>query len=206
MTDSIVVEGISRFDNNMEAKITYAAFDSDNHVTRASRTLTYSDYTVPTFQLEVPLAFHNGNFDLLACITANSCLDGDLSSKIKVTVLDETTSIYEDGDHLVEFRVTDSMGKTSYLRTHVLVDSTLRSSAEDSPLQLKQTMVTLQVGASFDPTAYLVLQDGLDLTAENVNIQSTVDTAQAGDYEVTYRYANGQENAAATRLVVVVKG
>ena len=49
VTQSIVIERISNFLEKDTRIVTYAAFDRDNHVTRASREITYTDYDPPEF-------------------------------------------------------------------------------------------------------------------------------------------------------------
>ena len=45
VTDSIIVEAVSPFTGTGHRIVSYAAFDSDNHVTHAKRSIIYSDYT-----------------------------------------------------------------------------------------------------------------------------------------------------------------
>ena len=55
VTDSILIEGVTRFVSDNTVKVTYAAFDSQSHVTKATRSVRYTDYTSPRFTLSGPL-------------------------------------------------------------------------------------------------------------------------------------------------------
>ena len=48
ITDSLIVEGISRMHDG-SAKVSYVAFDSQNHLARAERTVRFTDYRQPVF-------------------------------------------------------------------------------------------------------------------------------------------------------------
>lgn len=45
VTASLLVEGISGRNDDGTVQVTYAAFDSNHHVTKATRAVRYTDYT-----------------------------------------------------------------------------------------------------------------------------------------------------------------
>ena len=47
VTASLLVEGVSGRNADGTVQVTYAAFDSDRHVTKATRAVRYTDYTPP---------------------------------------------------------------------------------------------------------------------------------------------------------------
>ena len=51
VTGSIIVENVSPFTGTGRRIVTYAAFDSDNHVTHEKRELEYTDYEASHFHL-----------------------------------------------------------------------------------------------------------------------------------------------------------
>ena len=55
VTDSLVIQGRSGLSADGTVQVTYAAFDSDRHVTKATRTVRYTDYHSPRFTLSQPL-------------------------------------------------------------------------------------------------------------------------------------------------------
>ena len=57
LTDQIFIESRSNFIEKGRFTVTFAVADSDNHVSKASREITYSDYHSPRFELSQPLKF-----------------------------------------------------------------------------------------------------------------------------------------------------
>ena len=51
MTGSILVEKLSDLYDGNRRLVTYAAFDSDDNVSKASREIVYTDYSSPRFSL-----------------------------------------------------------------------------------------------------------------------------------------------------------
>lgn len=202
VTDSILVEGVTRFVSDNTVKVTYAAFDSQSHVTKATRSVRYTDYTSPRFTLSGPLVFtESGVADLLQRVGAQDCIDGDLSGRVKVSSKDNGSLVSSIGSHAVEFRVTNSMGDTAYLTATVDV---VNGNANSAQITLSSYLVYLAQGEEFNPGAYVTSFVRGDKTytntADGVAIDSNVDPATPGTYEVTYTVDNSY-----TRLIVVVE-
>lgn len=60
VTASLLVEGVSGRNADGTVQVTYAAFDSDRHVTKATRAVRYTDYKPPRFALSQPLVCRVG--------------------------------------------------------------------------------------------------------------------------------------------------
>ena len=87
VTDSLVVQDLSEFDDEGKRTVHYAAVDDSGNVGYYSRVMQYTDYQEPVFALASPLRFPmNGKFNICQGITASSVLDGDLTNKIKYTL------------------------------------------------------------------------------------------------------------------------
>lgn len=86
VTDSILIEGISEFTPERTRIITYAAFDSDNNVTKFEREISYSDYTPPVITSNGITVFPIGTrtADFLAQFEATDSVDGDISESISI--------------------------------------------------------------------------------------------------------------------------
>ena len=89
VTSSLAVEHISNFVEKGRRKISIVAFDSDNHVTHAERELVYNDYTSPVFSLDRPLRFSLNADDLTEGLSAEDCLDGTITDRIRISYEDE---------------------------------------------------------------------------------------------------------------------
>ena len=198
VTDSLVVQEISGFDEENQRTVTYAAVDRSGNVGYSSRTITYTDYQAPVFAMSSPLRFPMGtSFNICEGLTASSSLDGDLTSNIKYT-LDRTVSNSAAGTYQAEFRVMDSAGRTSYLTTEIEVyDPT----AERINVTLNTYLLYLKVNDPFDPAGYYAGAD----RGDTLEIQSTVNTASAGTYYVDYIVSDAQsQSSGKSRMVVVV--
>lgn len=202
VTASVLVESVSRFVSGNTVKVTYAAFDAQNHVTKATRNVRYTDYTAPHFTLSGPLVFtESGVADLLDRVGAQDCMDGDLTNRVKVSSKDNGSLVSSIGSHAVEFRVTNSMGDTAYLPATVDV---VNGNVNSAQITLSDYLVYIPQDSDFSPGAYVKSFSRGDRvytdTADGVSIDSNVDPATPGVYEVTYTV-----DTSYTRLIVVVE-
>lgn len=198
VTDSLVVQEISEFDDEGVRTVRYAAVDDSGNVSYSSRPMTYSDYREPEFMLSEPLRFPMGGaFNVCQGISASSVLDGDLSNSIKYT-LDRAISTTAPGTYEVEFRVMDSAGRTSYLKTQIEVYDPTEERIE---VELSDYLVYVSQGASFKPDDYF---KGSSAEDGELDIMSKVDTSKAGAYYVDYTVTTKQLEGK-SRLVVVVR-
>ena len=197
VSDTLVVESMSEFTDEAKRTITYAAVDKSMNVGRAERTIVYEDYTPPTFHMTGSLCFAAGEkVDVSSKISADSVLDGDLTSNIKYT-LENTINTQVAGEYPIEFRVMDSAGNTVYLKTQISISD---KSYAGINVKLKDYLIYLPVGASFDPNEYY---DGADKDGI-LAIQSNVNTVEAGSYYVDY-IMNAGAVSGKSRLVVIVQ-
>lgn len=196
VTDSLLVEASTHFVSDATVEVTYAAFDSSGHVTKASRNVRYVDYSPPRFQFSGPMIFSEaGVSELLSFVGAHDCIDGDISSRVKVTAVEAGTLLSTPGEHLLEFRVTNSTGDTAYLKFPVEVVSGYGTAKQ---IPLKEYLVYIPVDSEFDAREYLEDEYADD---RDVEVESTVDTAEAGIYDVHYTLGGSS-----SRLIVVVEG
>lgn len=169
VTDRILVESISAITENHTAVITYAAFDSAGNVAKMSRTLQYTDYEPPVFGQKKALVLSAGSSaDVLNYLSATDKQDGDISNRIKGTLVSNTNSLSNIGMHEVEFRVTNSMGDTSYITLPVEV---YPAGSYSASVELKEYLVYIKKGTAFNPKDYLssVLAGGSRYSLQNQN-------------------------------------
>lgn len=219
VTASLIVESVRLLDADGTASVSYAAFDGAGNVTKATRQVQFIDYESPRFSLSAPLVFaQSSSVDALSYIHASDLLDGDITRRIRATVLTES-AVSGVGSHLVEFRVTNSLGETVKLELPLEVYATGTYQAK---LALTDYMIYLPTGADFDPNQYLknYTYRNETVSLENgapegvaLEIQGNVDTTQPGVYAVDYivRISTGtgataQSASGYTRLIVVVEG
>ena len=196
VTDSLLVETSTNFISDNTVEVTYAAFDSNGHVTKASRTVRYVDYTPPRFYFTGPMIFsESGVSELLSFVGAKDCIDGDISSRVKVSAVESGTLLSTPGNHVLEFRATNSTGDTAYLKLSVDVVSGYNSARQ---IPLTEYLVYLPVGSEFDPAEYLDENYAGD---SDLEIENDVDTEKPGVYDVYYTLGSSM-----SRLIVVVEG
>lgn len=235
VTANVLVEGISNITEENTATITYAAFDAAGNVAKATRTLKYTDYESPKFGQKQALVFSsNTSLDILSCMTAEDKLDGDISDRIKATLVSDTASISYPGVHQVEFRVTNSRGDTEHVTLPVDV---YEPNTYNATVELSEYLVRLEQFAEFSPESYLEnlvvgrssyslkdqdftdgVEDGVrtyindymnpamyDVYVANVTMNSDVNTKVPGVYSVTYTVDLDNDYVGYTRLNVVVE-
>ncbi|MCD8381319.1 MAG: DUF5011 domain-containing protein [Clostridiales bacterium] len=220
VTSSVLVESISNFYNGLR-EVTYAAFDSDGNVTKATRSIQYSDYTAPRFTLSHSLRYQTGEeIDLDELVQATDCLDGDITSKIKVST-DSSLSTRTAGVYQVTFSVTNSAGDSASLTTELEVydpdynDADINLSTylvycqegDDEPDY--RSYVTSVVAGSVRYTfsegaASATGSDGSTLRRAALRVRGTADMDTAGVYQIYLTY-QGEDYQGTTLLLVVVE-
>jgi hypothetical protein len=214
VTGHIVVESVRNVTDDGCVTVTYAAFDSQGNVTKATRTVRYTDYHSPRFTLTDSLVFVYGtNFDVLKLVGAEDILDGDIGYRVRATAMTDM-SVNNEGEHPVRFRVNNSLGEMVELILPVEVHYSGRYNAE---LKLTEYLIYLEQGASFQARDYLLefiaRGEGVDLVEQlpdnlTVTIDGTVDTGVPGIYPVSYtvkRTMGNVEYVGYARLMVVVE-
>ena len=225
VTNSIVIENISTFLDKGRRLISYVAFDSDNHVTKAFRQIVYTDYTSPRFQLTEPLCFIVGTDEIMEGMRAKDCIDGDISDKIKIS---SDSVIYTGvaGEYSIKLQVTNSCGDMVTLP--VTVEMCERSDYASRPkIGLTDYIVYTKTGEKLDTSSYLqnvtigdqeyALTDGEEtygtenarnyhtISRSRIEIDDKVNYDKAGVYEITYTMSGMEGSKGKTRLIVVVE-
>ena len=224
VTDSLIVEKLSEFDSENKRKITYAAFDSDNHVSRAEAYLVYNDYVGPRFSLSAPLVYSVGtNTKFIENFTCTDSIDGDITHKIKVKYNEDEayTALYYEGIFDITLTATNSCGDTASLTTYVEVKKKDYNNIVYIPnIILSDYIAYVDVGAEFNARDYLSglivgkneyefvngsSSEANTLSKQRVNIDSDVDTSIAGQYSVRYTYTTNDGYKGSTELIVIVQ-
>lgn len=120
VSDSIIVENITKkvggTDNQFE--ISYVGFDKSSNTGRLTRNLVYTDYRKPHFALSQELRFsQNETFSLLDYISAEDCIDGDVSPFITVEGAEAFQNDPSAGIYDCTVSVSNSVGDPDTQRT-----------------------------------------------------------------------------------------
>lgn len=217
VTGSLVVESVYGIDDSHCATVAYAAFDSSGNVAKAERVVQYKDYRSPHFTVSRALAFEEGsNFEVLDVVGATDVIDGNIHRRVKATMLSNASSVKEEGNHKVQFQVTNSLGDTSQI---VLPLEVYPTDSYDAYLELSEYIIYLPKRAVFEPNKYLLgftyRTEEFDLSEEipemfTVEIEGDVNTSVSGVYPVSYivKYTVDENHSYVgySKLIVVVEG
>ena len=192
VTDSLIVEKLSNFYDENKRIVTYAAFDSDNHISKVERELTYTDYTGTRFALSGSLRFRAGEtLNIEKIVSAEDCLDGDLSNKIKIH-METTINNRVIGFYKVEYSVTNSAGDVTNLPIEIEIYEPVSNEVE---LNLDRYLI-YYTGSEPDYKDYLksVRKGNLEYAFEGVTLVETqqpegeAEQSEAADEEEAANY------------------
>lgn len=212
---SLVVESRKLKNSSGLLDVTYAAVDRAGNVAKAKREVQLTDYESPRFTLNGSLTFTYGTtFDIMNIIGAEDMVDGEISHRVRATVLDNV-AVSSLGTHDVQCRVTNSLGDTVEL---VLPVEVYPAGSFFAELTLTDYLIYLDVGDAFQAEEYLnmytmgrnsvSLRDGVPSDMSLVTT-GEVNTQIPGVYAVTYRVSSiqsEQTSAGYAKLIVVVEG
>lgn len=222
LTDSIRVASMTNFTEPGKRTITYAVFDSANLAATYTRSLEYTDYTPPTIELSEPLRFRlddTSELNVAENMTAEDCLDGDITAQIRAT-FNDSTYVSQAGNYGLAVQVSNSAGDTCAVSLTV----TITDPSDDREMEkyypvLSRYIVYTTTGKSLDlesfitgfernGTEYLFEEDGDDVLPGgrgDVEISGDVDYDTAGTYTVDYTFTSEDGVSATTKLAVVVR-
>lgn len=204
LTSEILVGTHSRFISEGVCDITYLVFDSNKNVGKFTRRTKYTDYTEPVFSLKEPLMFKSGDtVSMFTKISLTDCLDGDISSKVKIVVNDVDNS--KLGTYYVTFEASNSYADVVNRKLPVnIVNDTV-----DSPhIELTDYLIYVNVGDTIQPQKYIKsVTDKYDsnIGSDKVEINSTVDTRAPGVHQVAYSYTDSRGLTGHSFLIVIVR-
>lgn len=210
ITHKVVIESISAIAKNGRCTITYAVSDSDNQVSSVSRTLNFFDYHSPKFQFSADFIFISGdskmNKDLTSFIKAYDCFEGDISSRISMSIID-TEGL--SSTKQIEFRVSNNYGDVS----SIVVDVVNRDKPpQETPnIELTEYLVYVKPESIFDPLDYVdsitIVKDSYSPSEYGVDKiyadLSDFDQSTPGTYRIPIYCENG-DHIGSTALYVVV--
>lgn len=201
LTGDIFVENISEFNENQERTVTFTVIDHKNAVTRAYRTITYTDYQEPELFIQSPLVMEYGeNMDkTIGCMGATSVVDQDISNRI---VIDFYSN--DEESPTVTFSVKDSCG-TRVTQTCKL---TWLNNFPTIQIKLSQYQLAVEQGTEIDPYAYIEEVSENDIPSDDfsdIEIRTDYDPEVPGTYEFIYEKNKVNGNFGFTKLVVIVE-
>lgn len=200
LTDSIIIEGM--VDNTIpgDNTIVYSVEDKSKNKSTVNRVITVIDNIAPILSgVEDCTVEYGSAFDSKAGVTASDNIDGDLTSKI---VIDGVVNTSVLGEQILTYKVSDiANNEASAVRKVTVVDTVkpVFSGIDDLILNLNDNFDALEGVTALDEV------DG-DLTdLITVEGEDLVDTSVVKEYQVTYKVSDKSSNeTVALRLVSVI--
>lgn len=215
LSQAVVVESISDFLTDGSRIVTYAVADNSDNVAKAEKTVFYSDYKSPEFQLKSDMTYYSSNttLNLAEKITASDIFDGDLTPLIKLT--DDNIVVGQGGTYYAVVSVYNSAGDCSKLKLPVFIES-FTSNPSSPAIDLTDYLIYMDAGSSKpDWKQYISAVRPHSNAAETLSADSyeseliiddsNVSLNEPGCYYVTFEYIGDNYLTAITRLVVVVR-
>ena len=197
VTDSLVVESVSRNDAEKTAIVIYAARDESNNVSKASRVLRYSK------EEEAAAQENESETETEDIQTVSGSVNGDPTKR-------------ETGDEDSKEEASDP--ETSEAETESESETELQSEPESEPeelepgspvIKLTETQAVIHVGDNFAPLNYVAsVEDDYDNVYDlwqDIQLTGDYDTGKAGTYTLTFYVidsAGNRSNSAKLRLRV----
>lgn len=204
LTSEILVGTHSRFISEGVCDITYLVFDANKNVGKFTRRTKYTDYTEPVFSLKEPLMFKSGDtVSMFTKISLTDCLDGDVSSKVKIVVNDVDNS--KLGTYYVTFEASNSYADVVNRKLPVNI---VNDTADSPHIELTDYLIYVNVGDTVQPQKYIKsVTDKYDsnIGSDKVEINSMVDTKTPGVHQVAYSYTDSRGLTGHSFLIVIVR-
>lgn len=202
LTDKVIVESISDFIAPGYCRVTYAVCDSDNRVATATRKIYYKGYTSPKFKISKSLCYSlYERLDISKAITAEDCIEGDISDNIIISSDDYTGSI--EGVFNIQATVTNSKGDTSTITVPLIVEDLSLSAPK---IELKEYLIYAKPNAELNFEEYIVSatdSKDKDIT-DSVTFETNIDTSKEGTYTVHYYVTDSKDVEGHSVLTVII--
>lgn len=188
LTDQIMVQGISRLLTDDTVRITYVVMDSSDNIGSCTRSVRFTDYERPRLQLtQLPVystyTTDNVMAELFESLSAEDLRDGDISDQIQISV----QQAIDDTEIDVSVQITNSLGDSEVVPLTIVIDN---DGAETPLVTLDEYITYVDAGSAFDPKDCVRTLNGSPSSGANpgLRIDSQVDTAVPGAYQVRYQY------------------
>lgn len=203
ISDKVLVETVSKFIEPGTFIVTYAVSDSDCHVSKAKRTIRYTDYTPPEFYMKRALVYSvDEELNIRDAIGARDCIDGDISDRVTITATDYVVNT--QGVFTVSVQVANSMGDMIDLDVTVHVEGNETMAPE---IQLTKSLIYIKKGEKpvFEDYLKEVTVNGVLMKDYGLLISTNFDSEKAGTYNVHYYVSTAEGYEGHSILTVVVE-
>ena len=190
LTDEIITGQFSQFIDDGVSELSYVVFDSANQPAVCERKVRFTDYEPPKFSLTGPLVFNAGDVNNAAnMIRAQDVLDGDITELLLNK--NDDISYQIPGTYSIEVEVTNSFGdmQSAVLPVHV-TRCTDSAAGQSQPAEYMWKKAARSMLAAL--AGKLTGDREAPVNAQEVTVESNVDTSNPGVYEVHYVCPQGE--------------
>lgn len=206
ITDRILVQSISQFNEDKSFTVRYIVFDNASNYATCERTASYTDYTPPRFSLSRPMVFRVGDtVSFLDRVKAEDCIDGDITDKMILAESNVSTSV--PGTYRVRITVTNKMGDTRELPLTIQIQNPTPATPS---VNLSENLIYIQAGERPALRSYVdsvndpLVEEVVSVRKVKIN-DDALDVNTPGVYEVNYYYTGDSGETATAILTVVVE-
>lgn len=227
VTDSLVVEKMSKIGKGMIREATIVAFDGHGNTAREKRKVKYNDYTHPRFTLKEPLraSTMSGISAATNQVQAYDCIDGNLTGKISVEY-EKPENGFVEGDYPVTMVVVNSAGDKQSINATVTLFKQVNENQSPRVI-LSDYIVYTKKGEDINPYDYVegvtymgrayeyVSGEGsfasnsggggLTVGRSSIAVSGDIDYDKAGSQELTFTVMDSEGVEGSVRLIVVVE-
>ncbi len=218
VTNTLVVVSKTKFSSKGTLRVNYAAFDNNSNVGTYTRDVTYTDYHSPHLSLTSPLRYIEGStrVDFLSSFAAEDCMDGNISTKIRVSSGNKEIVSDTLATEPITVQVTNSAGDTSTIELTARYES-YNDYSQPAPSLSDYIIYATVGGVRPDLRAGIngVWSSGAVRRFESTNYSFTdisvsdsgVDYNTPGVYPITYslsRTVNGERTTLGTSYAYLV--
>ena len=213
LSDQVMVENISNFTGDGKRIVTYVVADSSNHVSRATRTISYRDYDKPRFEVKTAPRFSvaevDSKSDYAGFVKATDLIDGNITKNVKISSVEDYKENEYGGFRDVVFQVSNSAGDTSTLPVTISYTETGAPA-----VNLSSYVVYLKKNAGFNPGEYMAsvemgnskysVADFREAQKGSIDVRNNINTKEPGMYSVEYaaKAANGKTSVTYMKVIV----
>ena len=198
------VDAIITGDGTLGRKIVrYTFVDLTGRLITEKRTLVMKNYNGPSLSVKDNLSLEAQDLkDLInvlagrGLITAEDGYGRDITASVKVLREKKSEKLY-----VMKFSIINSYQDSR----EVTVNACIEGTVSDPEIRLSDDKITIRKTDYFDARKYIVYSsDGFaENVTEKIEIDSSVNTSQPGDYRVVYRLYSADKTAVTTKVLKV---
>ena len=198
------VEAVITGDGTLYRKtVRYTFLDGTGRTVTEKRTLVMKNYDGPSLSVKNNLTLEAQDLkDLINILESKGFIraeDGygrDITSSVRALREKKAGGYYD-----IKFSVVNSYQDSE----EITVSAYIKGDVSDPEISLSETDVTIRRAEYFDANEYIVYSsDGFtENVSDKIQIDSSVDTATAGDYRVVYRLYSADKTAVTTKVLKV---